>query len=671
MIVSRADRRTGATVPAKRRLHIVPLLIAAGAIAVGAGPAVAQSGAPLRLAPIERPATERARPDAPTAPGGAVTSGQTTANGIVVQRLAGVDSEAVGVLLPGQGGLAATVWNGSSRDLVADLLPRVPGTVTSPPLRELLRRLLLTTAPPPLAGNGESGSLTAARVALLVAMGATGDAEALIAAAGRRAPSGDLAWPTFEVRLLAGDLAGGCRLAREQTAAIANDAAGISWQKALIFCQLVTEQTDQAQFGLSLLRERGVADDPLFFAIADALAAGGKPDLGGVDLTRRTTPFDLALLRLAWSAPPAGFLEHAPAGIAAALAHMPDLAEATRIAAAIRAEAAGALSPADLRAMLAALDFTDQELAAALTIADSDAPARAMALLYQAARTQQVPAARAEVMQRLWEVAGQEDMPGTAGRLIAPLLADIPLLSEYTWFAGTASRIALYGGDLPRALGWYEVAAAAAFTDSVAAEVATDLWPVIRLALGDVRRLPAEAPAPPAADTAPPVSVIAGGTQTARSDSVVVTPTVPQLGIIALPWDSTRLDTWLRAVAGRSAGGQPGKAPVRAVRLLALLDAVGDPVSDSAWRFALPTAGAAAPKAAEMGAAVYRLGVERAATAERQGETILLAAALLGGRGTAAVDAASVAAMVRALAAAGYPVEARAAAVEAALAAGL
>lgn len=663
MTVSRADRPAQAPAPNSVRRpalrRVLSLALTAFAVAGASVDAAAQTNAPIRLGPIEPPASA-----APAAPDAAVpVDGVRGGTGIVVQRLGGVDSEAIGVLLPGQGGLDATVWNGASRGLVADLLTRVPGTVASPPLRELVRRLLLTTAPPPLAEDSASVSLVAARVDLLLAMGATDDAEALIAAAGRRAPTSDLAWPTFEARLLAGDIAGACRIPRERS----GNLAGIDWQKALIFCQLVAEQTDQAQFGLSLLRERGIDDDPLFYAIADALAAGGKPDLDSLDMTRETTPLDLAMLRLAWTAPPAGFLDRAPAGIAAAIAATPDLSETGRLAAALRAEAAGAMSPADLRNLLASVKATNQELAAALTIADSETPARAVALLYLAARAQQVPAARAEVLQRLWEIAAEEGMSGTAGRLVTPLLDDIPLLAEFSWFAGTAARIALYGGDQARALGWYEVAAAAASTDSTADAVAAGLWPLVRLALGDVRRLPAERPPVPAADAAPPVTIVAGGSQTVRDSAVAITQTLPPQGAVALPWDRARLDRWLIDDAEQ----HPDKARLRAGRLLAMLDAVGDPVPDTFWRDTLPATRDAAPASVTTAASAYRLGLDRAVRAGRQGETLLFAAATLAGQGTGTIEPASLHAVVRALTEAGFPVEARAVAVEAALSGGL
>jgi hypothetical protein len=665
MTVSTADVRAarGACGAAAMRRALAPLGVAAIVLVAGAGSAYAQSGAPLRLAPPERFAPPPSELPA-TAPSAAGAGAGIPADGVVVQRLGGIDSEAVGVLLPDHGGLAEPVWQDSSRALVVGLLTRLSGTIASPPLRDLVRRLLLTTARPPAAAGADDGSLLAARTRLLVAMGAVADADALIAAAGRRASGGDLAWPSFEARLLANDAAGACRIVRER----GRDLAGADWQKALIFCQLIAEQTDQAQFGLNLLRERRIGGDPLFFTVADALAASQTPKLDVVTGAASATPLDLAMLRLAWTAVPARLLDGAPAGIHAAVARTPDLAEDERLATAIRAEAAGAMDAAELRALFGDLKITRQELAAALTIADSEAPSRAVALLYLSARSQDVPAARAEVLQRLWEVASAHGIAGTAARVAAPLLVEMPVLPEFAWFAGTAARMALYASDLPRALGWYEIAAAAASTDSVARDTATALWPLMRLALGDVRRLPQTRPAPAPAEATPPVTVVGGAVPTVRPDAVAIAGTMPAPGGIAVPWDGARLVQWLRAEAERAGAD----APARALKMLALLDAAGDLVPDAAWRDALPPAGTgavAAPAAATDSA--YRLGLDRAAAGGRTGEAILFAAAALAGRDAGAVDASTLWSIVGALARVGQAEPARAVAVDAALSAGL
>lgn len=621
----------------------------------------AQPVAPLRLTPLATPGESPQEPARDGAPEATKPAYATSANGVVVQRLGNVDEDAVGVLAPGQGGLESDVWRGSSRALIADLLDRIPGEVKSRPLRDLLRRLLLTTAPPPVAANDADGdvSIVALRARLLIAMGARADADALIAATGRATAGRGLAWPTFEARLLAGDAAGACGIVRGRGV----DLAGLDWQKALIFCHLLAERTDQAQFGLNLLREKRVTADPLFFALAEGLAAGAAPQIDAAIVPGTATPLNLALLRLAWAEVPKAFLAVAPPGIVAAVARAPDTPDVVRLASAIRAETGGAMSAAEVRAIFERLTKTPQELAAALTIADSEPPERAMALLYLAARAQDVPAARAEVLQRLWEIALENGIAGTMARVAAPLLGDIPLLAEFSWFAGTAARMALYTDDLPRALGWYDAVVSAAVSDREAGNVAAQLWPLMRLALGDVRRLPPQQQTP-AQDVAKEV-IVAGGAITSATGEELAAGRPPAEGEVAVPWDSRRLDAWLALGAEHFAR----QMPHRTGRLLALFDAVGEPVGDAQWRAGLParTEGNAQSTAHP----AYRLGMSRAAAGGRRGETILFAVATLAGHDAAAVDAATLHRLVRALVRVGYGPQARALARDVALAAGL
>ncbi len=667
-----ADRRgAGGAVNAGRMLVLlaVAAIAAAGA---STGEARAQGKVPMQLAPPE--SLTRGGGGSGNAPGDTAPAADafTPSGEIVVQRLGGIDREVVGLLAPGQGGLDVDVWRGSSRALVADLLRSVPGTIASPSLRDLVRRLLLTSAPPPVSAGVDNVSILALRGRLLVAMGEPSDADALVAAASRHALGPELAWPAFDARLLTGDAAGACRLVRE----LGGQLTSIEGQKALIFCQLLAEQKDPAQFGLSLLRERRAESDTLYFTLAEGLAFGYPPRTGEAVAAGAVTPLNLALLRMAWAEVPGWFAEQASPGIVEAIARTPDLAEGVRLAAAIRAEAAGALPAADLRALFEQLKVTPQELASALTIADTEKPARAVALLYLAARAQTVPAARAEALQRMWEIAAQYGVRGTAARLAAPLLAEIPLLSGFSWFAGTASRMSLLAGDLPRALGWYDTAAAASGADPVALETATALWPLVRLALGDVRRLPPAPAQVPAADVAREDVVVTGAVRVSTREPVTIVETLPLDSKIALPWDRRKIDRWVETDFER----HRDVAPARAGMMLALLDAVGDPVRDTLWRATLPglqDGGASKPAAKPSTPPIaatepaFRLGLDRAAAAGRQGEAILFAAAVLGGRDAGSVDPATLHAIVDGLARIGFPDLARAVARDAAVASGL
>src|SRR6185437_10711 len=60
--------------------------------------------------------------------------------------LQNIDPEAIGLLAPEDGGLGASMWKGTSRELVERLLPALTLPTDAAALNELAERFLLTTA---------------------------------------------------------------------------------------------------------------------------------------------------------------------------------------------------------------------------------------------------------------------------------------------------------------------------------------------------------------------------------------------------------------------------------------------------------------------------------------------------------------------------------------------
>src|SRR5581483_4155580 len=65
---------------------------------------------------------------------------------IIVRSLGDIDGPAVGLLDDTNGGLGQQMWTGSDHAVIEDLLARVPAGSNSVVVRNLSRRLLLTTA---------------------------------------------------------------------------------------------------------------------------------------------------------------------------------------------------------------------------------------------------------------------------------------------------------------------------------------------------------------------------------------------------------------------------------------------------------------------------------------------------------------------------------------------
>ena len=134
---------------------------------VVASPLAAQQAVPLDIVPLtpvqSAPVGSEAiveEPDPAAAETMAAAAGAEA--DVEVGVLQAPDPEAIGLMEESEGGFPYDMWRGSDRALIERLLPRLPAGATSRAMNGLTRRLLLTTAAPPV-GPAE-GSLLAIRI---------------------------------------------------------------------------------------------------------------------------------------------------------------------------------------------------------------------------------------------------------------------------------------------------------------------------------------------------------------------------------------------------------------------------------------------------------------------------------------------------------------------------
>ncbi|MSO80948.1 MAG: hypothetical protein EXQ97_04815 [Alphaproteobacteria bacterium] len=622
------------------------------ALCVLAGAAVAQ-GEPRRLFDPNAQMPAAVTPVATEASPGAVPPGAVPADdSIRVERLGQIDPDAVGLLRAGEGGLPLEMWSGTSRAFVAGVLSRLPDVPAAPSLRELQRRLLLTTAKPPGGPAAEPG-LVALRARLLVAMGESEDAAKLVGAAtGTR--SGATARAVAEGHLLRYDFAAACN----EVDAQATTGTDAFWQKTLVFCQALQGRKAEVQFGLDLLREQGALnDDALFLDLVEALAARQKAT---TKATGEASPLNLATLRAAGVEVPQWLADKATPAMQRAIAGSTNAPREMRLAAARAAGRAGTLSPAALRDLYGALGIGRDDALAALAAGAKPSPGLVLAAGWMVASQQTVPAAQAEALRRGWTLARTNGDGALAAMLAEPLLVRIEPGPNLAWFAGEAARAALLAGRTERAREWLRIAAGVAARDEAATAAVTDLWPLIRLA-GDPEREGAASTAAPA-----PFDLRVAGTGALASQPTPL-PAAPSVDPL-FGWTDARLDRWL---AARYKADPAVAARQRGV-LLALFAALGEPVGPERWREAAAAA-ARAPATAPvaMPDSAMWFAMDEAALAGRGGETVLLALALLAEGELGTASPVVLHRVVADLAAVDLHAEARRIAVEAALAAGL
>ncbi len=538
-----------------------------------------------------------------------VTAAESAQSGIEVGSLEAIDPDAAGVLLPDIEPFSSDFWSGSRRSRIEALLPRLPAAVPSAAMRRLALALLTSPALPP-AGQGEAGALVRARVERLVDMGARDAALALLESAG---PEGGqtLSARIENDRLLAAlDLDVAC----EQILGKAGRAGDGYWRRVRILCQAHAGLIEAATLGLELLLETDAAPDQVFDDTIYAMAGLAEP---AVDPLADPTPLRVAAWRLAQLAIPAEAVSRAAPDLLPALAGAPASLPGIRLAAAERAEAAGMLPIEALRDLYRAMAFSSEERADALEQVETLEPPLGRALMLQAIEVQTAPALRAELLAAALALAEAQGAHGTTARALAHLVRTVPPVPEQGWFSGAAGRALMAAGDHDAAAAWYALASEEASRDADAARSAVRLWPLMLLSAEEVYL------------------------------------------------KSAPFEAWLALRADR--GGE-AVALARANWLAVLADALGGRIDPEVWdRLMFDER----PVAARAPAPALAIGLQKAGEGGLLGETVLLALLLIGDDGPAAAGIATVGPVVSSLVSAGLREEARAIALEAALAAGL
>ena len=579
-------------------------------VAQGLGPPVKlvpprpASGAPTALTPAPTaPANEQPASERPAAPIAAAPS-------VEVKTLSKVDPDSVGVIDASEGGFTVDMWAGTARALVERLLPLLPGRMASPVMRDLTRRLLLTRALAP-KGAASGNSLLALRVQRLFAMGELDGAQRLLQNAPAQLVEESLTRTAVESLFFGNDNAGACKRVRSSVQMF----QGPYWQQAIAFCLALGGQHAKAALVADILAEREGAADDAFFTAMETLA-------GSRDMVVEALPDPMALrismMRAANLKLPADVAISGKPPILRAVALSPNAALDVRLDAAERAEALGALSPAELREIYASVPFEQPELDNPLSAAEAIWGPRGRALLVRAAKLQRVSITRAEVLQRAWSLGGEKGGREVMLRVSIPALLAIEPAGELMWFARDAARALFAAGRRTEAFAWYELAAGEAASNPAAAAVANALWPLVLLS--DVE------------------------------DSI--------------KWDPEGLRIWW------AAGGDPKDAgAIRRARLLfGLFEALDKQVPVGLWARVI---GDGKAVTARVPNPALRHALRGASEDLRLGETVLLAILTLGGDGPQAAGSMALEAVVAALRLVGLHTEARSVALEAAIAAGI
>jgi hypothetical protein len=451
-----------------------------------------------------------------------------------------------------------------------------------------------------------------------------------------------------EVRFLANDNARACALAGGQI----RDHKVPYWKKAFLFCQMLAGEHGKAALGVSVMRESGEKDE-VFFSLIDSLGSGTPAILTTLS---GPTPLHLAMARVAKVKLPPDVISSNGPGVLRTIAISPNAPVGLRLEAAERAESAGTLPVDSLRQLYTSVSFSEKDLSNTLSRAETEGGPMTRALLYHTSLIQTVPTAQAEVVARALALGREEGRYASVVRVFMPVLKRIPPSAELLWFAPEAVRALLLNNENIAAEAWVALMRASALFNKDTGKAIAQLMPIVRLM------------------------------ESSEADE----------------WNTTKISAWWNAV-------KDGKdAPAKAALLYSLFDALGEPVPAESWK-ALVTGGGrrsvsmpnpalwfrlleateaasrgtgdsesetaqssdTATDAGEGGFSIDATDGASSGAGQRVAETVLLSLLVLGETGPAGADPLLLRQVLISLRAAGFEKEARAMAVEAALAAGL
>jgi hypothetical protein len=525
-----------------------------------AAPRDVPSTSPLRLTP------RKLQPLATETPSG--TSQSTSRSIIQVEGLSKIDPNSVGNLSPENGGFGTDMWRGTPRALIERFLPQLSATIRSPVLRDLTRRLVLSSAEMPARGPQSGGkptqSLIVSRILLLQSMGAFKDARDLTNLIPERAQDSRLLQLQAEDRLYANDYSNVCQIVDNAEEHLAKP----YWQRLLVFCQTLRGDTEGAALGAGLLLESPDAADSAFIFLIDQLTHNTTDPLLSL---RKPNALHLAAMRTAQVTIPNDAISTRNPAVLRTIGISPNARLETRLAAAEMAVEFGALSTKRLAEVYMAEKFDPAELNNALSLATDDRSPRGRALLFQAAQIESIDMAKAAIFSKAFEIATEENGYIRTIELYRPLLAELASAPEINWFAGEAAR-ALYAVDRPLpARSWLENLQLSAAQNEEYKTISDGLWYLRYLT----------------------DSTVAEGEFTAG------------------------LNRWLTYHKLKSGA----RAQSRMAAGLRLLEALGHKVPDDAWWRVLEAPRAPVETGRE---AVLRTAMSRAADAGRVGEAVLL-----------------------------------------------
>ena len=418
-------------------------------------PAFAQSddpnsvGAPQSLQPgaQEQAAPSSVNPESESTIYRPTPSVLGTGGGAAVQvgALGNVEGPIAGTLDDSNGGLGYGMWSGSERAAMEAMLLHAPAGAPSPAARILLRRLLLTSAPPP-EGPWHT-PFTSLRMQKLLEAGMVDDA-ADLAAQIHNSNNAEIAHAQAEALLYAGRDTDACG---DATAYRQQDAAQF-WIELRAYCYAVNNDTAALDLTRSVMSAQELPDDG-FARLLDGIT--GAKLKSPVAITSPTALQVRMMERLKLPLTD----ETIQLGIPASLIAIRSQVTPTivRLTAAEKALRAGALPAPQLSQIFVLFKFKPQDLTAAAALAPSEPIVQGLARLKAALKTQADPGKRTELIYTAFKMGEREGLFATVTVLFGDEAAALQPSADWSNWASLMARGLLMAGKPEAAQTWFDM----------------------------------------------------------------------------------------------------------------------------------------------------------------------------------------------------------------------
>ncbi len=369
-------------------------------------------------------------------------------DGISIKELDPIDPSSVGLYKAEGFGLSRNLWQGTNRSYIEALIPLLPENYSSLVLRNLYLRLLLSESSPPPSLN-DPVNLLEIRIDKLSRSGYVSQAAMLSELVPKHAVSGRFDKLYIESKLLEGDNLSAC----DRVERMFDEGNSSSFLlKHFSLCKIFSGDVSSSRLVIDLLHELDPMDKN-FFSLVSVLIDGENVDVSGFD---SLSPIHLAMIKAAKLKIPDGMTTDVSPTVLMSMAVSPNTSLTTRISAAERAVNLGILGSEQLSSIYSNIVFTEDRVNVVFDgnkLEELDSKA----LLFQIAKTQVVPEAKAEVLYKASLIAHEEGMHITNYLVNKESYSVIKPNNSLIWFAGDAMSAHLYYGEIENAKKWFKL----------------------------------------------------------------------------------------------------------------------------------------------------------------------------------------------------------------------